>query len=86
MWNLEDAMAGRTCWYGVSDRGIRTEAHYWSVANYIHHNPVKHGHTERWQDWPWSSARDFLAQTPRDEAARLWREYPILKMGAGWDD
>lgn len=86
-WNLEEGMTGkRTCWYGASDRGIRNEHHYWATLNYVHHNPVKHGYVERWQDWPWSSARDFLTQVPREEATRLWREYPLFDMGAGWDD
>jgi putative transposase len=85
-WNLEDRKPGRTCWYSASDRGIRNEDHYWAVVNYIHHNPVKHGHAKRWQDWPWSSARDFLARVPRNEARRIWREHPLLTMGKGWDD
>jgi putative transposase len=85
-WNLEDRTTGRTCWYAAVDRGIRSDGHYWAVMNYIHHNPVKHGHVQRWQDWPWFSARDFLSQVPREEAERLWKEYPVLDMGKGWDE
>jgi putative transposase len=85
-WNLEEGTSGRQCWYAAADRGIRNDNHYWAVMNYIHHNPVKHGHVQRWQDWPWSSARHFLAQVAREEAERIWREYPVLDMGAGWDD
>jgi putative transposase len=85
-WNLEEDKTGRTCWYAAADRGIRSDGHYWAAMNYIHHNPVKHGHAQRWQDWPWSSARDFLSQVPREEAERLWKDYPVLDMGKGWDD
>jgi putative transposase len=85
-WNLQEDTVGRRCWYAASDRGIRSGDHYWAVMNYIHHNPVKHGYVSRWQDWPWSSARDFLAHVPPGEAARIWREYPVLGMGIGWDD
>jgi putative transposase len=85
-WNLEESALGRRCWYAAADRGIRNADHYWAAMNYIHHNAVKHRQVARWQDWPWSSARDFLARVTRKEAERIWREYPPLDMGAGWDD
>ena len=28
--------------------------------DYIHVNPVKHGHVERTIDWPWSSFRRYV--------------------------
>lgn len=30
--------------------------------NYIHYNPVKHGHVKKVQDWPWSSFHRFVKQ------------------------
>jgi putative transposase len=30
------------------------------VIDYIHMNPVRRGLVERPEDWPWSSARDWL--------------------------
>lgn len=54
--------------------------------NYVHHNPVRHGYVERWTDWQWSSAADYLAQTGAREAKRAWREYPLHDYGKNWDD
>jgi len=56
-------------------KSIRLSAHCSSVAI-----------TDRWQDWPFSSAREYLAAVGRAEAERLWREYPVLDYGKGWDD
>ena len=53
--------------------------------NYIHHNPVHHGYVEKWQDWIWSSAAKFLESAGRERAAQIWRDYPILDYGKGWD-
>jgi putative transposase len=38
------------------DRFIRDQAHYQSVVDYIHANPVKAGFVDRPQAWRWSSA------------------------------
>jgi putative transposase len=34
---------------------IRDETDFENHADYIHYNPVKHGHVSRPIDWPWSS-------------------------------
>jgi putative transposase len=85
-WNGEEAVRGRCVWRRCSDRGIRSERHFWATINYVHHNPVKHGYVARWQDWPYSSAGEFLEAIGREKAEGLWREYPILDYGKGWDD
>jgi len=85
-WNLEEGVPGRTVWHRCADRGIRSEGHYWATINYIHDNPVHHGYVERWTDWPFSSAGDFIEQIGRDKALSIWREYPALDYGKGWDD
>ena len=84
-WNQEDSAEGRKVWHRCFDRAIRSERHFWATINYIHHNPVYHGYVDKWQDWPWSSAQDFLDMVGRDEAGRIWREYPILDYGKKWD-
>ena len=84
-WNGEDEKRGRKIWHGVTERAIRSERHYFATLNYIHHNPVKHGNAEKWQDWESSSVHEFLADTGREDAKRLWREYPILGYGDKWD-
>ena|SRR5437899_7229002 len=85
-WNGEEQRRKRQVWCGAAERFMRNERHFWATLNYVHHNPVHHGYTERWQDWPFSSATEYLAEMGYDEASRLWREYPILDYGKGWDD
>jgi putative transposase len=84
-WNAEDGARGRTCFHRTSDRAMRSEAHFWATMNYFHHNPVHHGLVEKWTDWPWSSAYDFLDSVGREEALRIWRQYPVLDYGKKWD-
>jgi putative transposase len=85
-WNGEDDARGRQCWHCCADRRIRSEAHFYAARNYVHHNPVKHGYVNKWDEWPFSSARDFVNEAGRDLAEKLWRDYPVLDMGKTWDD
>lgn len=85
-WNGEDNSRGRKVWFNCFDRAIRSHGHYWASVNYIHHNPVKHGYAKKWQDWPWSSARQFLNDVGRETTEKLWLEYPILDYGRNWDE
>jgi putative transposase len=84
-WNREDHSQGRQCWHRASDRRIRSERHFFATLNYIHHNPVHHRVVARWQDWPFSSATQFLAAVGRDEAIRIWQEFPVRDYGSTWD-
>jgi putative transposase len=84
-WNGEDESRGRQVWHNCFDREIKSHRHFWASVNYIHHNPVKHGYTDKWQDWPWSSAGEFLERVGRSTAEKIWREFPILDYGKGWD-
>lgn len=85
-WNQEDDMAGRKVWFNTIERAISSDAHHITAIHYIHHNPVKHGHASRWDEWRWSSATEYLARLGREEAERRWKEYPLLNFGKGWDD
>jgi len=84
-WNGEDNQRGRHCWYNAFERYMRSERHFFASLNYVHNNAVHHGYASQWPDWPWSSASEFLEQTGREEALRLWREYPLLDYGKKWD-
>jgi putative transposase len=84
-WNNEDIARGRICFHGISDRRMRSDRHFWPTMNYIHNNPVHHGLVVTWTDWPWSSAHEFLAKVGREEAVRIWRDYPVLDYGTKWD-
>jgi len=85
-WNGEENARGRRVFFRAVERAMRSDRHFRATLNYVHHNPVHHGYAERWTDWPWSSAMEFLAQTGPDEAKRIWREYPLDGYGQGWDD
>jgi putative transposase len=85
-WNNEENLRGRKIWHSVSDRGMRNADHFWATVNYIHHNPVKHGYVEQWLDWPFSSAGDYLEEVGREMAVDIWKRYPLLDYGKGWDN
>ncbi len=85
-WNGADNARGRKVFFRSVERAIRSDRHYWATLNYVHHNPVRHGYVERWLDWPWSSAREYLQQTGVKEATRIWKDYPIRDYGKGWDE
>jgi len=85
-WNGTENARGRQVWCGAAERYMRNDPHFWATINYIHNNPVHHRYVERWQDWPFSSAVEYLAAIGHSEAARIWREYPILDYGKGWDE
>jgi putative transposase len=84
-WNSEDDTRGRKVWHNCFERPIKSERHFWATLNYVHHNPVRHGYVDHWQDWPWSSAADFIKLVGRSRALELWVQYPILDYGKKWD-
>jgi putative transposase len=86
LWNKEEDKQGRKCWHGVADRKIRNADHYYATLNYIHHNPVKHKYVRKWNDWKYSSAKQFLEEVGKESALKLWIQYPVLDYGKGWDD
>lgn len=53
--------------------------------NYVLHNAVRHGYVQRWQDWPYSNAEQYLEQVGRETAIRRWRAYPLYDYGNEWD-
>jgi hypothetical protein len=53
--------------------------------NYVLNNAVHHGYAEKWGDWIWSNATEYLEGVGKEEAARIWKEYPILGYGEKWD-
>jgi putative transposase len=84
-WNGEEACRGRQVWHRVVETEMKSERHFWATLNYVLHNAVRHGYVERWQDWPYSNAEQYLAEVDRAEAERRWREYPLLDYGKDWD-
>src|SRR5882762_11784273 len=64
---------------------MKSERHFFATLNYVHNNPVHHGYVKRWQDWPWSSASEFLDRMGHEKAKEIWLRYPFLGYGKTWD-
>jgi putative transposase len=84
-WNGEDDTRGRKVWHNCVERLMRSERHFYATLNYVLHNPVHHGYCDRWQDWQWSNATEYLEKVRIETASQIWREYPILDYGKKWD-
>ncbi|HUR98261.1 MAG TPA: transposase [Pyrinomonadaceae bacterium] len=84
-WNGEDDSRGRQVWHNCFERKMKSERHFYASLNYVLNNAVHHGYVNKWQDWLWSSAEDYLNRVGLERAAEIWREYPILDYGSGWD-
>ena len=86
-WNLADGMTSRRrIWYNFTDRWIRDEQHYYRALNYIHYNPVKHGHVSDPYMWTWSSVHLYFGTKGRDWLRATWKECPVSDFGSGWDE
>jgi putative transposase len=84
-WNAEEGLRGRQVWCRSAETAIKSEGHFWATTNYVLNNAVRHGYVKRWQDWPYSSAAQYLSEVGREEAERRWRDYPVLNYGELWD-
>ena len=84
-WNAEDGTRGRQVWHNCFERRISSERHYFASLNYVLNNAVHHKYVERWQEWPWSNAAEYLETVGEEAALATWREYPVLDYGKKWD-
>jgi len=84
-WNGEDNQRGRKIWHKSFERPMKSNRHFWASLNYVHHNAVHHGYVKRWQDWPFSSANNFVENFGREKTVEIWKKYPILDYGKDWD-
>ncbi|MEX2142097.1 MAG: hypothetical protein WD894_22715 [Pirellulales bacterium] len=84
-WNGEDHQRGRKVWFNAVETAMKSERHFWASMNYVLNNAVHHGYVQRWQDWPFSNAAEYLAEVGRDVAQRRWLKYPVLDYGKDWD-
>lgn len=84
-WNSEDGTRGRQVWHNCFERRIRSERHYFASLNYVLNNAVHHKYVERWKEWPWSNAAEYLESVGEEAALKIWREYPVLDYGKKWD-
>lgn len=84
-WNKEDDSRGRQVWHNCFERKMKSKRHYYASLNYVLNNAVHHGYVENWLDWQWSNAEEYLEKTGRENALKIWKEYPILNYGKKWD-
>ena len=84
-WNGEDQNRGRKVWYKSLERPMKSNRHFWASLNYIHNNAVKHGYVEKWQNWSFSSANNFMEKFGREKTLEIWKQYPVLDYGKDWD-
>ena len=84
-WNGDEACRGRKVWCNAAETGIKSERHFWASLLYVMNNAVKHGYVERWQDWPFSNATEWLESVGRERTVLIWHEYPIDDFGNDWD-
>jgi putative transposase len=75
-YNQEDGVRGRQCWYDYWDRSLWTDGDVLCRINYIHGNPVKHGHAEKPEEWPWSSVHQYLALDEQEAVRERLSRFP----------
>ena len=85
LWNLEEKYRGRQVWFSTAETAMKSERHLLASQNYVLHNAVRHGYVTRWTDWPYCNAADYIETLGREEATRVWKEFPILDYGKDWD-
>jgi putative transposase len=76
--NKAENRTGRKIWQNYWDRCIRSEKDFWVHLNYIHHNPVKHGHAQKMEEYAFSSYGYWLKKNGSDWMASVFQQYPII--------
>jgi putative transposase len=76
--NKAESQTGRKIWQNYWNRCIRSERDFWVHMNYIHHNPVKHGHAVKMEDYEFSSYGHWLEKNGADWMASVFQQYPII--------
>ncbi|TWT80115.1 hypothetical protein CA13_15280 [Planctomycetes bacterium CA13] len=84
-WNGEESCRGRQVWCNAAETAMKSEGHYFASLNYVLNNPVHHHYSEKWADWPFSNAAEYLQLVGRERALEYWREYPLYDYGKSWD-
>jgi len=64
--NRLDEAPGRQVWFQYWDTCITSKRSYLARLKYVHFNPVKHGMSERAEDYPFCSARLLMHEAPPD--------------------
>ena len=81
--NLMDGTPGRRVWDNYWDTYMHQDFDFWSRFNYVHHNPVKHGHAGKIEDWPFSSYHYYLRTHGKEWLDDCWLRYPVTDFTEG---
>ncbi len=73
-WNDEDQTVGRKVWWNYWDTCMRSEQDMLKRLNYIFLNPIKHGHTDKPDEYEHSNYTHFLKEHFLIEDFRLGNE------------
>jgi putative transposase len=84
-WNGQDNRRGRKVWHRCAETTMKSERHFQATLLYVLHNPVRHRYVNRWQEWPFGNAQEWLVETGEAQARRLWKEFPLGNYGDDWD-
>ena len=83
--NKIDNTKGRKVFQNYWDYCIRNKNDFWKHFNYIHNNPIKHGHTNNMNDYKFSSYNPWLNKKGYNWLNELLTEYPITDFGLNID-
>lgn len=75
-FNKKEKQAGRKIWQNYWDRCIRDEKDYYNKLNYVHYNPVKHGHTGDPTEYRFSSYGLYMKEFGSEMLERMVTKYP----------
>jgi len=84
--NRLEKAPGRKLWWNYWERCMRNEADFYTHLNYVHHNCVKHGYTERMEDYKWSSYINYLKKHSKEWLESCFAQYPIKDFTPQGDD
>lgn len=77
LFNKFDGLRGRRVWVNYWDRCVHSERDFYIRLNYIHHNCIKHGYTEKMDDYKWSSYSQYVKKYGEEWICDCFEHYSI---------
>ena len=71
-WNHEDRVNGRKVWWNYWDTCIRSENDYYNRLKYVFWNPVKHGLSEKPEDYNFSNYSEYRNSATNFDVFRIF--------------
>ena len=87
--NKLDNQKGRNIWYQYLDYCTRNEKDFYFHFNYIHHNPVKHGHLKTQEEVlknQFCSYRQWMEKKGKEWMSDCFVIYPIIDFTVEGDE